>query len=110
MRKSGDCFDLIDRTGYQASVPIPKFAHWRRTLMRTSESKGHWQLYASGALLNPKFAIGVPARLCELRVQGTSAGSAASISPRRGSYQAGSLSEDPNVALGSSMMKPGPSV
>jgi hypothetical protein len=25
--------------------------------IRTSESKDHWQLYGSGALLNPKFAI-----------------------------------------------------
>src|SRR5215831_20328076 len=44
----------------------------RHTLMRTSESKGHEQLYGSGAPLNPKFAIGLAAHLCELRVAGTS--------------------------------------
>src|SRR5262249_28265402 len=41
-------------------------------LMRTSESKGHQQIYDSSAALNPKFATSLAASSCELRVRGTS--------------------------------------
>src|SRR5215470_5816145 len=41
----------------------------RHALMRTSKSKGHWQAYDSNAPLNPKFAIGLAAILCELGVR-----------------------------------------
>src|ERR1043166_8218109 len=34
--------------------------------------EGHWPLYDSSAALNPKFAIGLAALWCELRVRGTS--------------------------------------
>jgi hypothetical protein len=37
--------------------------------------EGHQQRYESGAALNPKFAIGLAAMLCELRVRGTRDGS-----------------------------------
>src|SRR5262249_33720589 len=33
--------------------------------------EGHWPLYDSSAALNPKFAIGLAAMGCELRVRGT---------------------------------------
>ena len=57
-----------------ASVPIAIVRkHLRHTLGERSESKGHWQLYGSSAPLNPKFAIGLAARVCKLRVRGTRA-------------------------------------
>src|ERR1043165_4228940 len=42
--------------------------------VRTSESKDTGQTYDSSAALNPKFAIELAARLCELRVRGASSG------------------------------------
>ena len=55
-------------------VPIPIVRkHLPHTLGERSESKGHEQLYGSSAPLNPKFANGLAARVCELRVRGTRA-------------------------------------
>src|ERR1043166_7181386 len=56
------------------SVPIPKFANAGGTLsceLRNQRDTGKSMILVP--LLNPKFAIGLPARLCELRVRGTSA-------------------------------------
>src|SRR6266568_178868 len=56
-----------------ASVPIPKFASTGGTLsceLRNQRDTSKYMILVP--LLNPKFAIGLPARLCELRVRGTS--------------------------------------
>src|SRR2546426_4796247 len=56
----------------QASVPIPKFANTGGTLsckLRNQRDTSKSMILVP--LLNPKFAIGLPARLCELRVRGT---------------------------------------
>src|SRR5262249_36525163 len=56
-----------------SSVPSPRFASTsRHASTRTSQSKGHWRTYYSSAALNPKFATGLAAISCELRVRGTS--------------------------------------
>src|SRR2546429_5275509 len=55
-----------------ASVPIPKFANTGGTLsceLRNQRDTSKSMILVP--LLNPKFAIGLPARLCELRVRGT---------------------------------------
>src|ERR1043166_9728987 len=55
-----------------ASVPIPKFANARGTL--SCELRNHRDTSNSMILvplLNPKFAIGLSAWACELRVRGT---------------------------------------
>src|SRR6266540_4263306 len=55
-----------------ASVPIPKFASTGGTLsceLRNQRDTSKYMILVP--LLNPKFAIGLPARLCELRVRGT---------------------------------------
>jgi len=72
-----------------ASVPIAKFASvcglQASVRFRSSPEpaarpganfgiEGHWQSYDSSAASNPKFAIGLAARLCELRVRGASSG------------------------------------
>src|SRR6266542_4749431 len=54
------------------SVPIPKFANTGGTLsceLRNQRDTGNSMLLVP--LLNPKFAIALAARLCELRVRGT---------------------------------------
>src|SRR5439155_14626135 len=55
------------------SVPIPKFANTGGTLsceLRNQRDTGNSMILVP--LLNPKFAIGLAAQLCELRVRGTS--------------------------------------
>jgi Tfp pilus assembly protein PilF len=57
-----------------ASVPIPKFANPRGTLsceLRNQRDTGKSMFLVP--LLNPKFAIGLAAGVCELRVRGTRA-------------------------------------
>src|SRR5713101_7232093 len=57
-----------------ASVPIPKFANTRGTLsceLRNQRDTSNSMILVP--LLNPKFAIGLAARVCELRVRGTRA-------------------------------------
>src|SRR5713226_2104360 len=59
--------------GNAASVPIPKFAYTPGTLsgeLRNQRDTSKSMILVP--LLNPKFAIGLLARLCELRVRGTS--------------------------------------
>src|SRR5713226_1148799 len=59
--------------GNAASVPIPKFAYTPGTLsceLRNQRDTSKSMILVP--LLNPKFAIGLPPRLCELRVRGTS--------------------------------------
>src|SRR2546428_10914946 len=56
------------------SVPIPKFANTGGALScELRNQRDTSNLMIPVPLLNPKFAIGLPARLCELRVRGTGA-------------------------------------
>src|SRR5437868_13404816 len=59
------------RIGPRASVPIPKFAHPCGTLeceLRNQRDTSNVMILVP--LLNPKFANGLAAWLCELRVRG----------------------------------------
>src|ERR1700732_1807066 len=56
----------------RASVPIPKFARVCRTLRSELRNRRTLATLDSSAALNPKFATGLAAMLCELRVRGTS--------------------------------------
>src|SRR5438093_4191697 len=61
-------------TGGRASVLIPKFASICGTLsceLRNQRDTSNFMILVP--LLNPKFAIGLAALLCKLRVRGTSA-------------------------------------
>src|SRR5712691_12506385 len=75
-----------------ASVPIPKFASTRGTLsceLRNQRDTSNSMIPVP--LLNPKFAIGLPARLCELRVRGTRR----SLSPCHLTWRGAPLIRDP---------------
>ena len=54
-----------------ASVPIPSSSHLAACSTRSSESKGTRNGVILVPLLNPKFAFGFAANVCERRVRGT---------------------------------------
>src|ERR671930_1403140 len=62
----------IEEKSSRSSVPIPKFAKICGTLsceLRNQRDTSKFRFLVP--LLNPKFAIGLAARVCELRVRGT---------------------------------------